>query len=110
MLDTVGVGLPLIASDTPFDVPPPGPGVTTVMVAAPMLAMSAWDAVMVSCAEETNAVVRGDAFQFTCDAAMKPLPLTVSVNDGPPAITEAGEIVEITGTEFPVTLKFEDAA
>ena len=62
-----------------------------------------------SCVALRNAVARGDAFQFTVDVAMNPLPFTVKVNPAPPAITEAGDSDVSTGTEFPVTVNVDDA-
>src|SRR5215467_9752133 len=39
---------------------------------------------------ETKVVARGLPFQLTTELAVKPVPLTVSVNDGPPGATAAG--------------------
>ena len=46
----------------------------------------------------TNVVVRADPFTCTCDPLTKLLPLTVSVNPAPPAVTLVGEMLDIEGT------------
>ena len=63
------VGVSSIGNVTAFDVPPHG--LTTVIEAAPGLAMRAADTVAVSCVEETNVVVSAAPFQFTIEVEMK---------------------------------------
>ena len=88
----------LIVNVWAFDVPPPGAGFTTVMDAAPAVAMSAAGTVAVSCVEETNVVVREVAPQRTVEVETKFVPVTVKVNCGPPAVAQVGLIAVVVGT------------
>ena len=47
--------------------------------------------------------------QFTTDPGTKPLPLTVSVNAGPPAFTEAGLVPVIVGPAGELMVKGKEA-
>jgi hypothetical protein len=81
-----------------LEVPPPGPGFTTVTDAVPALAMSAAGTVTVSCVALTNCVkLSAVPFQFTAEPLAppprKPVPFTVKVNEAPPANALVGEMV-----------------
>jgi hypothetical protein len=54
------------------------------------VAMSVARMLAVSCILLTNAVVRALPFQFTTAPETNPVPLTVSVNAGPPGTAAAG--------------------
>ena len=62
-----------------------------------MLAMSAARMVAVSWVALTKVVVRLLPFHCTTDAGIKPLPVTVRVNAGPPCGALLGARVESTG-------------
>ena len=79
-----------------FDVPPHG--VTTVIEDVPAVAISEAGTIAVSCVAETNVVVKPVPFQFTVEPEMKLVPLTVSVNCGPPAVVHVGLSELIVGT------------
>ena len=51
----------------------------------------------VTCVPLTNVVVSGVPFNDTAAPDMKPVPFTANVIAAPPAITDAGEILVITG-------------
>jgi hypothetical protein len=80
------------------EVPPPGPGVCTVIAVAPGVAMSAAVTVAVSCVELTNCVVSADVLQYTAEAVTNPDPFTVMVNAAPPALATAGVMLPRNGT------------
>jgi hypothetical protein len=78
-----------IAKVTGLDVPPQG--VATVIEAVPTVAIRAAGTVALSCVEETTVVDSGEPFQFSVvSTATKFVPLTVSVNCGPPAVAQDG--------------------
>jgi len=81
-----------------FEVPPPGVGFTTVTDAVPAVATFAAGTMAVSCAEETNVVVRAEPFQFTFEVETKLVPFTVNVNPPLPAVVELGLIEVVVGT------------
>src|SRR5882724_6152999 len=81
-----------------FDVPPPGFELKTVTGAVPVAAMSAAGIAAVSCVAETNAVARFTPFQRTAEVETNPVPLTVRVKAGPPAVTADGLSPVIVGT------------
>jgi hypothetical protein len=83
-----------------FEVPPPGPGVTTVMLAVEALATSSAGTWAVSDVEELKVVGSGVPFQSIVDELMKLLPVTTSEKVAVPAITLEGEREEIAGTGF----------
>jgi hypothetical protein len=93
-----------------FDVPPPGPGLTTAIVAVLGVAMS--DAVIAafSFEELTNVVARGPPFQYTTDPETKPMPVTVMVKAGPPGAVDAGTIGSRCGTGLGVVARVDPAA
>ena len=82
------------------DVPPPGDGVNTVTCAVLAVARSAALIDARTCVPLTNVVGRGAPSQRTSEAAVNPLPLTVSVKGPPPAVARDGLIVETTGIGF----------
>ena len=81
-----------------LDVPPPGPGFTTVTEAVPGVAIRAAVTVAVSCVEETYVVASAVAFHFTVEVETKFVPFTVKVNCGPPAVAQVGLIEVVVGT------------
>ena len=91
-------GVAAIVNVCEFEVPPPGPGFTTVTEAVPTVAIRAAVTVAVSCVEETNVVVSAVPFHFTVEPETKLVPFTVSVNCGPPAVAQVGLIEVVVGT------------
>src|SRR5271157_44730 len=75
---------------TPLDVPPPGPGLTTVTAAVLAAAISEARIFAVSCEPLTKVVVRALPFQFTTEPETKPVPFTVSVKATPPGAAVSG--------------------
>jgi len=89
-----------------FDEPPPGAGLSTVMLTAPAEAMSLAEIDTVSFVALLTVVVRADPFHRTVAPETKLEPLTVSVKPGSPATAELGLIPVIDGTGFlTVTVK-----
>ena len=82
---------------TAFEVPPPPPGLKTVTLAVPALAMSLAIIVAVRCVPPEPEVGRLDPFQRTTDPPTKFDPLTVRVKFEPPATVEFGLILLIEG-------------
>src|SRR5579864_9748801 len=68
----------LIVKVAALEVPPPGAGFTTVTCPLPALAMSAAVICVVRTEALVNEVVRLLPFHWTVDAAINPVPLTVS--------------------------------
>ena len=68
--DKTGVVL-LIVSVCAADVPPPGPGLKTVMLAVPPSEISAAEIIAVTCPELTNVVVRSEPLKRTTELALK---------------------------------------
>lgn len=66
------------------------PGLDTVMLADPKAAICAGVTAAASCVEERKVVARSAPFQRTADPETKFAPLTVRVNDAPPASVEEG--------------------
>jgi hypothetical protein len=77
--------------------PPPGEGLVTLTAITPDEAMAAAGIAAVNCVALTNVVVRAVPPKLTTEAAMKFVPLTVSVNAAPPAMAVFGEIAMIVG-------------
>ena len=73
-----------------FDVPPPGTGFATVMLAVPVVATSAAGTFAVNCDALTKVVARALPFQFTVAPETNQVPFAVRVNDGLPGVTAAG--------------------
>ena len=97
---TVDSGM-LIGKKTTFDVPPPGPGLTTVTELVPAVAMSAASMVAFSCDVLAKVVARALPFHFTTEPETKPVPFTVRVNVGPPGADASGTRGWLTrGTGF----------
>jgi hypothetical protein len=91
-------GVAAIVNVCALDVPPPGPGFTTVTDAVPGVAIRAAVTVAVSCVDETNVVVSAVPFQFTVEVETKFVPVTVKVNCAPPAVAQVGLIELVVGT------------
>jgi hypothetical protein len=91
-------GVVAIVSVCELDVPPPGPGFTTVMDAVPAVATFAAGTMAVSCVEETNVVVTAEPFQLTVEVETNLVPFTVRVKSELPAVTQAGLIEAVVGT------------
>src|SRR5216683_212002 len=94
----VGTGL-LIVNGVGPELPPPGAGLNTATGLGPADAMSLAGTAAVSCVLLTNVVVSGIPWipNWTTDVVTKFVPLTVRVNDGPPAVALVGEIEVIDG-------------
>jgi hypothetical protein len=94
-----GTGFALvIVNVTAFEVPPTGAGFDTVTDAVPGDAISLAGIVAVSNVVLVEVVVRSAPFQRTTEPDMKPVPLIVRVNAGPPAVAEPGLSPLIAGT------------
>jgi hypothetical protein len=87
-----------------FEAPPPGKGLTTVIVLEPADAMSAAVILAVIRVELTIAVVRAAPSHCTIAPETKLVPFTVSVNAVPPATVVAGDNEVTVGTGFGGTL------
>lgn len=98
MSGLVIAGVAAIVNVCEFDVPPPGPGFTTVMDAVPAVATFAAGTIAVSCVEETNVVVRAEPFQLTAEVETNWVPFTVNVKPPLPALTHVGLIEAVVGT------------
>jgi hypothetical protein len=80
--------------EAPDDEPP---GFTTVMLALPCVAIRLAVTAAVSCVPLTKVVESAVPFQSTVAPERNPVPLTVSVKAGPPAVAEVGLRLVITG-------------
>src|SRR6266852_4022227 len=87
--ETEEVGRPT-AKYTTFEVPPPGPGLTTVTAAVRAVAMSEARIFALNFDSLTKFVARGLPFHLTTEVDTKPVPLTVSVNAVPPGGLASG--------------------
>src|SRR6267378_2633803 len=87
---SVGEGLVML-NVCAAEVPPPGAGVTTVTDAVAAVARSAAGMAAVSCVALTKVVVRAAPFQRTLAPMSNPVPVRVSVNPAPPAVTLEGD-------------------
>jgi len=91
-----------------FDNPPPGGGLNTDTKTVPPTAVSAADIEAVRWFGDTKVVARGLPFQRTTAPGAKLMPMTVSVNAGPPIVAEPGINSAMVATGFtgpPVTKK-----
>jgi hypothetical protein len=88
-VESVGAGLLTLRGSADV-VPPPGAGVTTVMLGVPALAISVAKMLAVSWVALTNVVARGAPPIWTPDEATKLVPVTVRVEAGPPAVAVLG--------------------
>lgn len=86
-----------VANTTAFEVPPPGPGETTVMLALPAAATSVAGIKARSSVGDTNVVALGDPLKFTTEALTKFVPVTMSVNAAAPAVMELGLMLVMVG-------------
>ena len=87
----------LMVKVTALEVPPPGDGLVTVMLAVPFDAIKALGTIALSWDADTLVVARGVPFQLTVELATNLLPLTVSVNAAPPCVAEVGLIEVMVG-------------
>jgi hypothetical protein len=97
----------------PADVPPPGAGFTTVIVAAPPVEISDVVTAAVSCVALMNVVVSEVVLNFTTEPFTKFVPFTVNMKAAPPVIADVGESVVIVGTSSPtvsVVTEVDDGA
>jgi hypothetical protein len=97
ILVVVGTGLLTVSICEP-DVPPPGPGFTTVIKSVPPTVISVAGMVTVIVVLEIKVVVSGVPLKSIVDEALKFVPVTVSVKDGPPAVVEVGLTLVVVGT------------
>jgi hypothetical protein len=95
-IEIAGTGLFTVKLAAP-DVPPPGAGLFTVTLNVPAVAMSEARIAAVTCVPLTNVVTRALPFTFTLVPLTKPVPFTVSVNPGLPAVALGGESEVIVG-------------
>src|SRR2546422_689245 len=77
-------------SVAPFDVPPPGAGVTTMIACVPAAARSLAGSCAVTCVADPYVVGRAAPSTCTTDPGTNPVPVTVSVHAALPATTLAG--------------------
>jgi hypothetical protein len=98
----VGAGLEGrgIGKLTPPDTPPPGAGLLTTTVQAPVPARSEALSVICRWLPSTNVTACGTVQNVTDDDAMKPLPVIVSVNGPLPDRAEDGVRLVIEGCGF----------
>src|SRR5690242_13631372 len=80
---------------TAFDIPPPG--LVTVTLKLPAVAMSKARRAAVSCVALTKVVERPLPLKLTAAPLTKYVPFTVKVNAAPPAIALVGEMLVIVG-------------
>src|SRR6266478_6311377 len=81
-----------------LDTPPPGAAEDTVTEAQPSCFTSEASTVALRLVLLTRVAGSALPFQFTVEAAVKPVPVTVSVNVEPPEAAILGERAEIAGT------------
>ena len=91
----------MVNTDT-FDVPPPGVGLNTVILAVPATATNVTLTDAVSCVALINVVANAVPFQLMTELLIKLAPVTVSINAGSPTVTLAGEMEDTAGTGFTV--------
>jgi hypothetical protein len=96
----------LIVKVNPFDVPPPGVGLTTVTDAFPAVAMLLAATEAVNFVPLTYVVVSPVPFHCIVEVETKFVPVTVKVNAAPPAVALEGESLLSVGTGLtPVPFK-----
>jgi len=81
-----------------LDIPPPGVGLTTVMLNVPAVVMSDDGIEAVILEDETKDVVRLPPSKLTVEDALKPVPVTVIVKPESPTVLVSGEMLEVVGT------------
>jgi hypothetical protein len=97
----VGAGLVTGKLAAP-EVPPPGLGLVTVILAVPVLTRSlagTWAVILVAL---EKVVLSAAPFQLTTEPLTKLLPLTVSVRVAEPATALVGDSDEIVGSPLPI--------
>src|SRR5262245_64273918 len=92
----------MIVKVSALEVPPPG--FTTLTCAVPAALMSVAGIAAVSWVALTNVVLRAAPFHCTTEPETKLLPLTVSVNAGPPAVALLGARVVRPGAGVPALI------
>ena len=80
----------VMVKGTGFELPPPGPGLTTVTLAVPGVDTFAAGTTADNFPALTNVVARGVPFQFTIDPETNPAPWMVNENPGAPGVTAPG--------------------
>src|SRR5215475_10353246 len=98
VIASVGFGGGVICRMAAPDVPPPGAGVNTVMLAAPGFGMFADVILAVNCVALLNVVGRLLPLIRTTDELTKPLPVTIRSKSGLPTRTVVGLIVVMRGS------------
>jgi uncharacterized Zn-binding protein involved in type VI secretion len=78
-------------------VPPPGAGFATITASDPAVTTTEAGTVAESVPSEFKVVTRTELPTVICDAATKPVPVTVKVKSAEPTVTVDGENVVITG-------------
>jgi hypothetical protein len=86
------------------EAPPPGAGLTTVIVALSTDAMSLAGIEAVSVVAFINVVLRLELFHRTVELLMKFVPVTLNVNAEPPAVAELGEMDTSVGAGLEATV------
>jgi len=100
-----GRGFGVTENEIPAEVPPPGVGLTIVMVSEPVAVRSEAGIAAVNCVALTNVVARFDPLHCTCDPATNPLPFNVSVKALELIAAEGGWMALNTGTGLAVMVK-----
>ena len=98
MSGLVITGVAAIVNVCALDVPPPGPGFTTVIDAVPAMATREAGTVTVSCVEEEDVGVRLVPPNITTEPETKLVPVTVKVKLALPGLTQFGLIEVVVGT------------
>jgi branched-subunit amino acid transport protein len=93
----VGIGFLTVSVCAPA-VPPPGAGFTTVIESVPPTVMFPAGTVILMVVLEMKVVVNGTPLKSIVEEALKFVPVTVNVKDGPPAVVDVGEIELVVGT------------
>jgi len=81
-----------------LEVPPPGPGFTTLTFSAPATEISSAEICAVTCPPFTNVVCRALPFHCTATPDTRFDPFTVKVKADPPRVAVLGEMFEMLGT------------
>ena len=85
---------------TALEVPPPGPGLTTLTAAAPGSRMSPAGIAACNWLWLAKVVGRGEPFQFNSELNTKLDPFTVKVKPNPSSTTPGGDKLVIVGNGF----------
>jgi hypothetical protein len=101
----VNAGIPLsIGRLSDEDVPPPGAGLKTATRAAPADVISPVPNDTVKVVALTKVVVRVEELNVATELGTNPVPVSVRVKAGPPAVSSDGESDFKTGTGFSFTI------